>query len=714
MLSYPVLSYLLDYLIFFLFPFTEIPDNFQNTEIMAMSTFSCVGHEGHEREEDLPDKSCSKVSFSVFSSLNGSKPSKDGDPRFSNNSILASKTSILLKNDRESRIAVKKTDHGVTLASILNGGRKRKLPGAFEDNCLSVINDYEKNSPYINKDKSFPEKSGVKYKKSCNDTSNGTPSDMNVYQFFSDVNSDKPSNETNDDISSNDMNGNKSSNNMKDETPSNDMNDDDNSNDKTSDANDDRSLNDTNDNNTSNIINDDRTSNNFNDDQIGNGTNLQTHIMQDCIKSIGDEGGTTCQSAQGLIQCPITEIKTEVEDASYEKDNSYEIGSVKSEVEDMSYEVGFVSKDSGRWEYGGQADNVDTDDVDPLNVKQEPTADSLENYANVFSSYANFLDSETMKKTYKDIDVHQTNNLSKPFFCQVCMKPFLQEVQLRDHMKIHTGECPYECDLCPRAFSTLMSLNKHKRVHSSDRPFQCDICLKKYSQEDELEAHKKTHALGRYLCDLCPKSFAHKSNLQTHKMKHCQSSDEPTVKLFKDRLKETPYFCDICCDSFKDKKELECHKRAHPDVYPFPCEKCFKSFSNKDDLTKHEQIHSTDLPFECEVCHSRFKFKCKLKMHMRMHSGEKPFSCDICSASFALKANLDQHKKGMHSDVRPFVCIICSKSFTHNCKLKVHARTHTEERPFSCPFCPAEFSTSSNLQKHKRRKHAADLDSLLM
>lgn len=52
----------------------------------------------------------------------------------------------------------------------------------------------------------------------------------------------------------------------------------------------------------------------------------------------------------------------------------------------------------------------------------------------------------------------------KNFSCEICLKSFKYNVQLRIHMRTHSGERPHTCEICHRGFSQLSNLRSHRKV----------------------------------------------------------------------------------------------------------------------------------------------------------------------------------------------------------------------------------------------------------
>ena len=92
------------------------------------------------------------------------------------------------------------------------------------------------------------------------------------------------------------------------------------------------------------------------------------------------------------------------------------------------------------------------------------------------------------------------NYHSTKYQCAFCGKKFCQNMNLKNHERIHT-EKPFKCEYngCGKSFRVKCTLVNHQRVHTGERPYECDICHKKCSQSTNLRRHK-INVHGSALC----------------------------------------------------------------------------------------------------------------------------------------------------------------------------------------------------------------------
>ncbi|XP_067388854.1 zinc finger protein 628-like [Emydura macquarii macquarii] len=106
---------------------------------------------------------------------------------------------------------------------------------------------------------------------------------------------------------------------------------------------------------------------------------------------------------------------------------------------------------------------------------------------------------------------------ARQYICFVCAKRFKRATDLREHLRVHTGERPFACGVCGKRFTQSSALATHQRIHTGERPFQCPVCPKRFNNSSNFAKHRRVHSGERpHRCALCGKCFQERRRVVRH------------------------------------------------------------------------------------------------------------------------------------------------------------------------------------------------------
>ena len=131
---------------------------------------------------------------------------------------------------------------------------------------------------------------------------------------------------------------------------------------------------------------------------------------------------------------------------------------------------------------------------------------------------------------------------------------FKTNVELKCHVRIHTGAKPHSCRHCSERFTRLRKLKQHLlKSHNAGTWLVCHICLKMFSCSDHLKVHVRRHEdVKPYVCIDCSKRFYTASELTKHQLKHSDFRR---------------FCCSLCDSMFKHKWSVVNHFKKCSSVH---------------------------------------------------------------------------------------------------------------------------------------------------
>ncbi|XP_060805080.1 zinc finger protein 846-like [Amyelois transitella] len=170
----------------------------------------------------------------------------------------------------------------------------------------------------------------------------------------------------------------------------------------------------------------------------------------------------------------------------------------------------------------------------------------------------------------------------RPCVCHVCGKQFRAPNGLQRHLtETHERLRRHSCQYCPKNFANVQNLKQHMRIHTGERPYVCPQCGKRFTQSGSLHVHVRTHTDHfPFDCAECGAKFRLRAGLARHRLKHSG---------------ERPHACGACQAAFRHKHELTAHRASHSDAKPHACGSCGAAFRQRRALRHHtKRMHEAE------------------------------------------------------------------------------------------------------------------------
>ena len=143
------------------------------------------------------------------------------------------------------------------------------------------------------------------------------------------------------------------------------------------------------------------------------------------------------------------------------------------------------------------------------------------------------------------------------------------------------------CDACGLYIAGITQMESHMlKIHNMEGVFRCKKCLKCFLADDALQQHMSLCSVDKVRkltdggrCIICSVALTGTNEI----MKHMRNVHK----------EYRPYFCQQCPKSFLTKKELEYHCLSHTERTPYKCSECNLSFKYIRILKTHKfEAHS--------------------------------------------------------------------------------------------------------------------------
>ncbi|XP_042329986.1 oocyte zinc finger protein XlCOF7.1-like [Sceloporus undulatus] len=131
----------------------------------------------------------------------------------------------------------------------------------------------------------------------------------------------------------------------------------------------------------------------------------------------------------------------------------------------------------------------------PCNISISPSNHSHHQFRSTFQHWEE--DGSAPSFPFQDPETYDQHSMSaldsKPCMCFACPKQFRRATDLKEHLRVHTGERPFGCSVCGKRFTQSSALVTHRRLHTGEKPFECAVCSRRFNNSSNFAKHRRLH-----------------------------------------------------------------------------------------------------------------------------------------------------------------------------------------------------------------------------